>query len=771
MIDLFDKTGEFNAARFVLLSSWGSLTLALVALVCGAVVWLAWRNTEGQGVGRRRWLLGLRVLAVLVLLVVFLQPGVRLEHVSRVRNHIALLLDTSRSMGLPGEDGTRLADAQGMLARERGVLDEWRQAHQVDIYSLSDHARPVADGAQLKAEGDATRILTGLSDISARFRPEDLAAVVVVSDGADTGTHGAESLADGVPPTVSSVVKRLGAPVHAVFTGPDEPPRDVAIRRVAYDDFAFVRNAVSIEAEIEVAGYDALSVPVTLRQDEHVLNTRVLELRGDQRTYRFEFEFVPDEIGKTVFTLEVGAGPGERILTNNRQQFVVRVIRDKIRTLQVVGRPSWDERFLRKLLKRNPNVDLISFFILRTGASLDAVPRDELSLIPFPTQELFEEQLGSFDLIVFQNFTYRGYNMRQYLRLIREYVRSGGGFVMIGGDLSFASGGYTGTEIADFLPVELPGDRKGLLLTDRFKPVLTDEGKRHPVTQLSLLPEENQALWAGLPELSGINRVTGVKDGAQVLLAHPTESAGGQPAPVVSAWNFGKGRVLAINTDSTWAWDFLATGAGKDNRHYYRFWSNATRWLIRDPALRAVRVEADRDRYPLGAEATLTTRVVGSDYKPLEDVAVRVTVTRSWFDEAGQRSEEVAHMSDGRTDAAGELMIRFTPEADGAYRVGAVAALEGGDAEDEDVFVVAPDPVELRSTATRRDTLAALTTTGGGELRRLKDGLGDLARTEPRVVKVNRRQDVPLWASGWWLLLGILLPSAEWYLRRRWGLL
>jgi hypothetical protein len=102
---------------------------------------------------------------------------------------------------------------------------------------------------------------------------------------------------------------------------------------------------------------------------------------------------------------------------------VVRVIRDKIRVLQVAGAPSWDVRALRAMLEENPNVDLISFFILRTQDDIALVPNDEMSLIPFPTRELFEEQLPSFDVIVLQNFEFLPYGIGDYLDNIRELRR------------------------------------------------------------------------------------------------------------------------------------------------------------------------------------------------------------------------------------------------------------------------------------------------------------------------------------------------------------
>src|ERR1051325_151582 len=138
------------------------------------------------------------------------------------------------------------------------------------------------------------------------------------------------------------------------------------------------------------------------------------------------------------------------------------------------------------MLKSNPNVDLISFFILRTQDSISLVPNDEMSLIPFPTRELFEQQLPSFDLIILQDFEYLPYGIGDFLENIRSYVEGGGGLAMLGGPASFTSGGYYGTPVAAALPVELygPFDAGPVLDVQRFTPQLTEAGLVHPVTSL-----------------------------------------------------------------------------------------------------------------------------------------------------------------------------------------------------------------------------------------------------------------------------------------------
>src|SRR5205085_1050631 len=287
---------------------------------------------------------------------------------------------------------------------------------------------------------------------------------------------------------------------------------------------------------------------------------------------------------------------GEAIAQNNSRSFVLKVIRDRVRVLLVVGRPSWDVRFLRQLLKKNPNVDLISFFILRTPGDDPHSSQDELSLIPFPTQEIFQEQLKTFDLVIFQNFNHRPYRMSQYLDGIAAYVRDGGAFAMIGGDQSFSAGDYAGTPIEDVLPITLLPSGPTAVDETPAQVRLTDAGRRHPVTELASSGTQNESVWAALPRLPGLNTIGPLKGGAQTLL----QSAEGRPVLVVG--EAGRGRVMALLSDSSWFWSFVAAGAQQGPRAYETFWHSAIRWLVRDPALTPMRVAAERLSFEPGSE-------------------------------------------------------------------------------------------------------------------------------------------------------------------------
>jgi len=268
----------------------------------------------------------------------------------------------------------------------------------------------------------------------------------------------------------------------------------------------------------------------------------------------------------------------------------------------VVGRPSWDQRFLRELMKRNPNIDLVSFYILRTTIDAPGVGERELSLIPFPVNQLFGSELDTFDVLVFQNFNHGPYSVGFYLGQIVDYVRGGGAFCMIGGDLSFGSGGYGDTPLEEILPVSLSrGDDYRL---DEIRPVSTSTGQRHPVLDMG-----GRDVFGKLPPLGSYNRVSSVHPDADVLLAHPFERIDSRRAPLLALREVGRGRSAAVLTDGTWHWSFSGMEPPGNMRPYHRLWNNLLRWLIRDPALQPASLRSEKVRYSPEEPVSIALRV------------------------------------------------------------------------------------------------------------------------------------------------------------------
>jgi uncharacterized membrane protein len=418
-------------------------------------------------------------------------------------------------------------------------------------------------------------------------------------------------------------------------------------------------------------------------------------------------------------------------------------------------------------LRLDPNVDLVSFFILRTETDDQPWNREEMSLIPFPDREIFDEQLKSFDLLIFQNFNSApSYKVEPYLPGLRDYVQSGGAMAMVGGDLSFASGGFAQTALRDILPVELEGvpptgDRA--FTRDSFKPKLTPAGRSHPVTSLSLDPKTNETRWSALPALEGINRVTRLKPGATALLTHPTARTDtGEPAPVLAVTDAGKGRTLALTTDTSWHWGFLSAGAGDDGRTFQRFWESAIRWLVRDPALTLLRVELDRVEYRKGQPASARTRTLHADYSPAGETQVALALY-AVGDEGGKalRSFEVV------TNKDGEAHLELPALPAGVYRLAGKAIIDGRNLTEEQTFVIRTEGRELEDVVSQRAVLKEIAQVTGGSF--IEGAIGSPAVRKPREIRAGSLRTIELWSNPLLLLLAIGLLATEWTLRRRAG--
>ena len=766
--------GQYNDVHLVSHAPWGRLAIVLGVIAAVAAVGLAAWGYRRERRWRRVGLIVLRMLAVGAALVLFFQPAFQLRWVERLPNHIALLVDRSRSMTVAEDPSgpTRAQRAAEWVKKQAGALERLRRDRRIDFFSFGEALEPQTESELAQPakppEGDATKLREALAALRQRYTGRDLGGVVVISDGIDNGRF-AESHSDkgALDAEAREFLKSFDAPVHTVWVGKREL-HDVAVSAVLADDFAFVRTAVKVEAVVRAHGYAGQTILVTLKRDGDVVKQKPLTIDKDAGEWRIPFEFTPDRVGKYVYEISTPVLPGEALATNNARAFVLKVIRDKIRVLLVCGKPSWDERFLRSMLKRDPNVDLISFFILRTPTDLPMAATTELSLIQFPTRELFEEELKSFDVIILQNFNYQPYFVAPYLPKIREYVETGGGLAMIGGDLSFSSGQYGHSPLADVLPVELLDDLlppERLLSIEEFRPKLTQAGRYHPITALSLDGRENVDRWNSLPMMEGLNLTLRARKEAQVLLEHPfLKGSDGQSMPMVAVSEVGKGRSMALLTDSAWRWGFWAAhgpGPNGDGRAFQKFWENAVRWLIQDPSQRLLHVQTDAAEYGRSAKVRIDVRLLGPDYQPQKKAPISLVVIGP--------GDEIALRKSGTTDDDGELHAELPAPKPGAWRAVARAQAGGRPVEETEVFLVRAEGRELEDVAARDDLLRAVADATGGRAISTGDDIDRLSFLESESVRVGRRKDVEVWSGAWVFFVAVLFLSAEWAVRRRLG--
>ncbi len=736
-----------EGAAWALLNGHPAWLVALAALAVLALV-SGLKSSRGLSRRRRAFLLALRLAALALVAVAVVRPAREVDLLRAKRSPLVVVTDDSRSMTL-GPDPAGAAAARWLAG---GDLDEGvGEYYRIEYVALGDPP-PAVDRSGLGAGGVFQRGESPLGrtlEALARSRPE-LAGVVLVSDGRDTERP-------GVPP------QGLPFPVFAAAPQGEGAP-DLWVEGVEIPPVAFIRTPVDVRVKLGVQGLPRGPAAVTLLEGGRPLASQVLDVgaSGGEGI----LSFVPQRTGRKAYRVEVSPWPGEAGTENNRSQFSLNVVRDKTRVLLVGGTPSWDVKFLRRRLRQDPGVDLITFLILRTPQDLNLVPQDELSLIPFPTQELFSQELPSFDAVVFANFDYGPYVPRHYLdNLVRFVEEAGGGFAMLGGDRSFSLGGYEGSPLERILPVEFSGAAPGRAYAPgTFRPRLTEEGVRHPLFQWLPDPEANRDLWNRLPELQGMNWMLRAKPGAVVLAENPEARNEYGPQPLVALGEYGNGRTLVVACDSLWRWGLPHAGAGGGDEIAYRdFWTRALRWLIHDPEMELVRLSMPPGPLRAGEKVRLKARVLDRAYNPAEGARVTGAL-------AGEGREPVP--VEWRETAPGEYAteeVRFP--SSGLWRVEVQGSLNGTFlGRDAAEFPVEPESPEALRLGVDLAYLRALAEDSGGAVFRLGErGLLDALRERARTqVEVVGRRVEEVWATPWLLCASVLLFGLDWALRRFW---
>lgn len=766
--------------------------LWVAAVVAVLVLGLGWRGTAGIATRKRLGLLGLRALALSIFAVILAGPARVTTEDRVVREPLAVLIDSSRSMRVKDVDEQSRAAAVGEWMKRQGdAFDTLRNEYDLRFFLFDDRLEawgsgaPAGDGASDEdgdgrpdfaasagggpgsgdpspATGSGTDIggaLFGLREALGGRRP---AGALVVSDGADRAALGRAAVDPELRDArIAELLGGLGFPVSTFAIGDETGPADLAIRSVEAPPFGFVRRPLTISVDVERRAMSPGVVPVTLfRDDEVVGSVEVSSVPGE--TVTAEFLVKPDRVGYHTYKAVVPTPAGDTVPSNNTMERTIKVVRDRTRVLQVTSRPAWDVKFLRRLLKTDPNIDLVSFFILRTNTWRGPLTNgsERLSLIAFPYDDLFTTDLQGFDLVVFQNFSLSSFSDRdatKYLQSIADYVRAGGAFLMVGGDSSLGEVAYGETALTDILPTSVP-TRPATATT--FGPVLTPTGERHPITRLARDAAENVVRWQALPKLQGWNPLGPLQEGAVGLVrAGPKET---DPL-VVAARTVGKGRSFVVATDTTWRWALGGTGGPGAGEDHAEFWRNAVRWLVKDVEQKQVQVLTDRENYRLGEPIRVQVQVLGEDYAPRAGAKVVGTLNRP----GGKPT-----VFQGETDKSGQMAASVSGDVEGTHVISVdVAAIDDPFGTAEVRVSVSDREGELEEPAVRPALLAAVAAATEGDV---LDGPNPdprtMARRDEDVEGALDRTVKPLWASPWLLGLLMLPLGIEWVLRRRMGL-
>jgi hypothetical protein len=526
------------------------------------------------------------------------------------------------------------------------------------------------ESGEAGAGSDGTRLFTALGAATADVPPDRIAGAIFLTDGR---VH-------DVPADASAL--GFSAPVHALITGhPNERDRRVAL--ISAPRFGIVGQAQTVVFRIEDSGVAAGPAQVTIRRDGEVVDQRTVRSGVAVRT-----QIPLPHAGPNIVEIETAPIPGELTPVNNRAVVSIDGVRDKLRVLLVSGEPHAGERTWRNLLKSDANVDLVHFTILRPPEKQDGTPINELSLIAFPTRELFQQKINDFQLIIFDRYARQGVLPIIYFDNIARYVRDGGAVLVAAGP-DYAS---PTTIWRTPLDAVLPAEPTGRTTEAAFRPQLTDLGKRHPVTRGLEGSGEDPPHWSRWFRIVDTRSPHGT-----TVMSGPDEK------PLLVLSREGSGRVALLLSDHIWLW---ARGYEEGGPHLDLL-RRLSHWLMQQPDLEeeALRVFAN------GRELVVQRQTMA-------DSVDQVTLT---------------------TPSGATRTVVLDPVEPGVWRK-TIEANEIGLWRATDgklttlVNVGPPNPREFAEVTSTTDVVAPIAAATGGSARRLDTGNG---LSMPRVLAVR----------------------------------
>jgi hypothetical protein len=568
----------YSLALDPLLPWWliATMAVAFLALVAYALV----RRARGAV---------LRLLAGAALTAILLNPSLVEEQRAYQKDIGLVVVDRSPSQSLE----RRAADADATVAKLRDVAKGFEDLdlRVVETRGGVDHAEK------------GTQLFDTVREALADIPQQRLAGLVLVTDGQ---VH-----------DVPAAVRELGitAPVHLAMTG-DPAGKDRRIVINQSPTFGLVGKSVDVTFQVDDLGSPAEgTADVVIRRDGKEVDRVRAPIGQPQK--------VPLDIahgGQTVFEIEVAKADQELTLANNAAVFAVSGVRDRLKVLLISGEPYPGERTWRNLLKSDPSVELIHFTILRPPNKQDATPINELALIAFPVDELFDIKLREFDLIIFDRFQHLGILPDEYFEHIVDYVKEGGAVFESAGPSSAGQFSLYRTPLEQIFAAQPTGE----IRSQGFQPQVTPVGLRHPVTADLLAPGDDKPHWGRWFRQMPASSTRGV-----------TVMSGADGLPLLILDRIGKGRVAQLFSDQLWLWSKGFEGGGPHAELIRRI----GHWLMQEPDLE----EED-------LRATVIDGKLEIRRQSLTTQVEEVTVTRP-----DGSTEKVKLHDDGRGRATGSL--------------------------------------------------------------------------------------------------------------------
>ncbi len=692
-----------------------------------------------------------RVFALALFVLVLGQPQQRQEEITVLKPQLAVLVDTSESMTDPTDETQPRRAEQVKKWLEGPAFTNQLANFDVRVFTFDQTLNEAGrDFSKLQFKGDRSNVLGALRQAADRFRGQPLSAICLLSDGLET-VNPIKTENVTAPATVPVFTFELEKPFK-----PKPKEKEVGIIHADYPSRVVVGWEVEMKISVRASSMAGQTVVVELWRDGRKLQEATVAFNQDVQSRDATFTVIHDRPGTMQYEARLADPSAKK--DSGKAPFVMDVVEPGNRVLYIQNTLSFDFKFLRKAIEANRNLQLASYVRWKDGklVSLTSAGR----AMEGATLEFASSSLARYSVVIIGNLPVDSLSAEDYKGL-REYVDKGGGLVVLGGGNSLLSQAVNATALKEVLPVTFGSGaeyREGA-----FPVAITDTGLHHPVFG-SLFAKLHE-----FPPLQTLNVADGTDALAQVLVR---ANWMGRQVPLVTAKQFGKGRVLTVATDTIYGWRLAEKGWSGQMSPYDTFWAQLMDWLIPKEQEKAgagkLEVFTDRPNYLVGEKPEVRAIVtLPGNAKAPTQLALRVMTP-------DEKTFEYVMQAATLQSAGGRQVPGFRaavePHVPGVYVAEATAAIGGTNVTAQARFIVSKPPTELTGQPINRELLQRLAETTKGQylpLEKWDDWRKTLHVEEQHFSRV---QLLDLWNNP--ILLGLLLAvlAMDWIARKLWSL-
>ena len=646
---------------------------------------------------------------------------------------------------------SRLDLARSLMSKsQRAMFESLGDDFDVSYHAFGKKLHMLGDGESLTADSldslkaieTGTFISESLEAVASANRGGPLAGIVLLSDGLDTSSRGGES-------AIYDLGTR-GIPVYSVPIGISDPD-DVSIRNIITQEVAFKGDKVPVRVQIRSKGYEKRIADLTVLLNNIEVARRSISLDGGLQFEDIFFNVVGEK-GAAKVEISISPFGDEATAENNLVKRSVRVANEKINVLCIEGRPRWEYRYLRAMLKRDRRINA-TFIATHAKPEMARSSSEYIARFPETREEAFK-----YHLVILGDVDSEFFTADAFARLEELIKDRGGSLLMLCGS-RHAPTSYAGTPVERMLPVRFDPDGEWEDVDESVYPVLTPEGRSSLVMTLETDTEKNDRVWSRVAPLDRIPPLLAPKPGATVLATLSDSQARVDRYPLVAWQRYGTGKCMMMGTDRLWLLRFK-TG----DKYHWRVWSQCIQFLTLSRLMgehKRIRLETDRATYPVGGQAMLYAHVLDDSFEPVTQSGFNITVTAT--NVSGGKPQRVTLRPD--MENPGLYEGYFSPPRPGRYRMESTSSDRSISNTTE--FQVADIKPEMANTDMQIERMRRIAALSGGRCLSIPQ-LGELPSLldrEPHTTTV--REERPLWDNWLVAFLLVILVGFEWIVRRR----